>query len=374
MLDSLFSRRRKDQDSSRDFRLSRSRVAGVPGPGPRPMSTPRSPSAEGLHLALLSSRSLLVAIKDLDGRYVEVNEAYARVLGLEAQAICGRLDRDLLTADVAGELAKRERMAMRGVNLTPELEAFDREAAAYLVERLPIRDASGKLSGVCLVAMPAPTPAEWESVTELPARLAEAEPSVADAPAAESLPQALSRPAEAISEGIENPVAAPATLWIAMASAAARGTLSDELSGEGFAVATAATASEILLRLTLCSAQCPPPAAILIDELLVRDVKKRQALLSAIEALQGGLGGVFPLVGPGSDGEPWQSPSCSTQPPLLKGSRASLLRDVLLEVRSGGNPEAPLGTSLAGGARLTEPEASSELAGDAALYQVSAVA
>jgi PAS domain-containing protein len=167
MLEIFFPRRRKDQAASRNFRVSRqgAPVADASGPGKRSTT---SPSVEGLHLALLASRSLLVAIKDLDGRYIEVNEAYARVLGSEVSTVCGRLDRDLLTPDVAGELAKRERMAMRGVKIRPELEAFDRESPAYLVERLPLRDARGKLSGVCLVAMPAPTEAERESVTEIP--------------------------------------------------------------------------------------------------------------------------------------------------------------------------------------------------------------
>lgn len=384
MLDSLFSRRRKEMEPSREFRVSGPRVvAEGRGPGLRPTQRPTrreeqsaaAPTVEGLHLALLASRSLLVAIKDLDGRYIEVNEAYARVLGLEVQAVCGRLDRDLLPADVAGELAKRERMAMRGVNLRPELEAFDRESPAYLVERLPIRDARGTLSGVCLVAMPAPTAAQRESVTEFPAVVDSAPPVAGAAAAPESLPESMAPsqplpfPTEAAPERMEIPLAASGIVLIAMASAAERETLADALTGEGFAVATAATASEILLRLTLCDPECPPPAAILIDELLVRDAQKRQALLGAVEALQGGLEGVFPVVGPGSDGEPWGSSSAKTQPPLLKGSGASLLRDLLLETRSTVEFKAPAAAAVASEVWLAEPPASSELDWDAALYR-----
>ena len=52
-------------------------------------------------------------------------------------------DRDLLAPDVAGEMAQRERLAMRGVALKPGLESFADDAPVYLVERLPVLDGRG---------------------------------------------------------------------------------------------------------------------------------------------------------------------------------------------------------------------------------------
>lgn len=141
-----------------------------------PSSEPRTPSSRGAQQArsaqrrkesadpaaylqaMLASRNLLIAVKDLDGRYLEVNEAYACALGLDPQAVRGRLDRDLLTPDVAGEMAQRERLAMRGVALKPGLEAFAPDSPVYLVERLPILDSRGGLVAVCLVALVSPAP------------------------------------------------------------------------------------------------------------------------------------------------------------------------------------------------------------------------
>lgn len=107
----------------------------------------------GILPALRRSRHLLVAVKDRDGRYVEANEPYARALGLSVTAIRGRHDRDLLPPRIAGEVAQRERLAMRGVALKAELEALGDGEPTFLVERLPVLDLEGEVRGICLVAM-----------------------------------------------------------------------------------------------------------------------------------------------------------------------------------------------------------------------------
>lgn len=154
-MESLWARRGKSGESARNGRLSRARgtIAGRPG-----LARREAPDAASCLKALLASRTLLVAIKDLDGRYLEVNEAYARALGLEPQAVRGRLDRDLLSPEVAGEMAQLERLAMRGVALKPGIESFAPEAPAYMVERMPILDDRGDLAAICLLAIESPAP------------------------------------------------------------------------------------------------------------------------------------------------------------------------------------------------------------------------
>ncbi len=164
MLDSLWTRRGKASEA----------VPGGSPPAPpgrhggprRRRARKELPEAAELLQALLASRNLLIAIKDRDGRYLEVNDAYARALGLDAQAVRGRLDRDLLAPDVAGEMAQRERLAMRGVALKPGLESFADDAPVYLVERLPILDGRGELAAVCLVGMESPPAVEMGEVVE----------------------------------------------------------------------------------------------------------------------------------------------------------------------------------------------------------------
>jgi hypothetical protein len=168
MLDSLWTRRGKASEASRGGRLQRPPSPSVARVGQGRKGMPEA--AECLQ-ALLASRNLLIAFKDRDGRYLEVNDAYARALGLDAQAVRGRLDRDLLAPDVAGEMAQRERLAMRGVALKPGLESFADDAPVFLVERLPILDGRGELAAICLVGMESPPAVEMGDVVEGRARV-----------------------------------------------------------------------------------------------------------------------------------------------------------------------------------------------------------
>jgi hypothetical protein len=173
MMESLWARRSKTPESSSENRQRRSGGAQKERAG---QSLKASADPTACVQAMLASRNLLVAIKDLDGRYLEVNEAYAGALGLDPLAVRGRLDRDLLAPDVAGEMAQRERLAMRGVALKPGLEAFAADAPVYLVERLPILDSRGALVAVCLVAMASPVEVGEAGVVEkMPAMEAEAQ-------------------------------------------------------------------------------------------------------------------------------------------------------------------------------------------------------
>ena len=167
MMDTFWPRRGREAQSSRAIRIQRS--AGPTATRPS-LARPGPPETPDYLQVLLASRYLMVAVKDLDGRYVEVNKAYARAMGLEVDAVRGRLDRDLIPPDVSGDLAQRERMAMRGVAIEPELESFSREAPSLLVERLPIRDADGELRALCLIAMKSPISAAPQAVVgEAPA-------------------------------------------------------------------------------------------------------------------------------------------------------------------------------------------------------------
>jgi len=178
LMESLRTRMARPAVSSREARPQRSRATINSQPGDS-----RGERAAALDLlpALRGSRFLLLAVKDRDGRYLETNAAYAGALGLSPEAIRGRLDRDLLAPDIAGEMAQRERLALRGVTLKPELEWFGGETPAYLVERLPILDDRGQVLAICVIAMEPPAVRSAEIVT-VPA-VASVEPELAPEPA-----------------------------------------------------------------------------------------------------------------------------------------------------------------------------------------------
>ncbi len=65
--------------------------------------------SESLLRSVIESTALAVAVKDLDGRYRMINEAGAAILGWGADEIIGKLDLDLVDADLAQRVRDRDR-------------------------------------------------------------------------------------------------------------------------------------------------------------------------------------------------------------------------------------------------------------------------
>jgi diguanylate cyclase (GGDEF)-like protein/PAS domain S-box-containing protein len=65
--------------------------------------------SESLLRSVIESTALAVAVKDLDGRYRMINEAGAAILGWSADEVIGKLDLDLVDADLAQRIRDRDR-------------------------------------------------------------------------------------------------------------------------------------------------------------------------------------------------------------------------------------------------------------------------
>ena len=80
--------------------------------------------SESLLRSVIESTALAVAVKDLDGRYRLINEAGAAILGWGADEIIGKLDLDLVDADLAKRIRDRDReILMSGGVLLSEDQA-----------------------------------------------------------------------------------------------------------------------------------------------------------------------------------------------------------------------------------------------------------
>jgi diguanylate cyclase (GGDEF)-like protein/PAS domain S-box-containing protein len=80
--------------------------------------------SESLLRSVIESTALAVAVKDLDGRYRMINEAGAAILGWGADEIIGKLDLDLVDADLAQRIRDRDRdILMAGGVLLSEDDA-----------------------------------------------------------------------------------------------------------------------------------------------------------------------------------------------------------------------------------------------------------
>ena len=102
--------------------------------------------------AIAQSTSDSLTIKDLDGRYVLVNPAHARVLGLAPDAVVGKSDEDFFPPDVAQSLRESDRLAQSsgGGVFSEEVLLVDGEARTFSSAKAPYRIAGELLGNISI--------------------------------------------------------------------------------------------------------------------------------------------------------------------------------------------------------------------------------
>jgi PAS domain S-box-containing protein len=100
--------------------------------------------------AVVEGTSGSVFVKDLDGRYVMINSACARLFGLTVEEVLGRGDHDLFSPDVAGEIVEHDRQALAsGTEQTIEETSTTRGVTrTSLTTRGVYRDAQDQVIGL----------------------------------------------------------------------------------------------------------------------------------------------------------------------------------------------------------------------------------
>ena len=91
-----------------------------------------------------------IFVKDLDGRYLMINPAGARLLGQSVEEILGKDDRELLSSESASEIMARDRAIMVEGN-TATIEEVATSAGVsrtYLSTKGPYRDEEGAIIGL----------------------------------------------------------------------------------------------------------------------------------------------------------------------------------------------------------------------------------
>ena len=88
----------------------------------------------------LSHANAAIAIKDLDGRYLFVNDAFARYAGTPCDQVVGMVDGDLLPAERARRAGTVERDVLASGRGATDSECFldDGETIAFEVARFPV--------------------------------------------------------------------------------------------------------------------------------------------------------------------------------------------------------------------------------------------
>jgi len=104
--------------------------------------------------ALFRATTDFVFMKDMDGCYVTINEAGARLLGLNPDEIVGKNDYALFPREIADRLVEQDRQVMKvGAPVSYEEQVAFSKAVLHLhTVKSPWRDASGALLGTVGVA------------------------------------------------------------------------------------------------------------------------------------------------------------------------------------------------------------------------------
>ena len=104
-----------------------------------------------LHVLLLDSMPDIVFAKNIDGRYIAGNAAWARLLGQPARTLIGQLDSDLFTEDLASDF-RRNDLAMLDSGQPQRNEEWvtypDGRQALLETTKAPLRDAAGNVMGL----------------------------------------------------------------------------------------------------------------------------------------------------------------------------------------------------------------------------------
>jgi PAS domain S-box-containing protein len=105
-------------------------------------------------LQVVASTSAIVAIKDLDGRYRYVNDAFVALLGGAREDYLGRTDVEIFNPAMAEVLRWNDRQVLaelREISFQEELE-IDGQLRTFTTRKYPLRDREGATWGICLTA------------------------------------------------------------------------------------------------------------------------------------------------------------------------------------------------------------------------------
>ena len=127
-------------------------------------------------LSVLNHGRALMAIKDVSGRYEFVNPHYASFLGVEASALLGHTDEQVLPAATARALRLRDFELLRDNEPVECEERFEikGQTRCWWATRFGLHDAQGTLESICLQAVDLTSSREADEALRIAAQVFEA--------------------------------------------------------------------------------------------------------------------------------------------------------------------------------------------------------
>src|SRR5262245_43855476 len=110
---------------------------------------------EARRQSFMSQRLSLMFIKDLQGRYLHVNDRFARAFGLDPKDINSRTDAELFSAQVAAQFRANDAKALAasdGLEFEEVARYGDGVWHTSIVQKFPLLDSNGKVTALGGVA------------------------------------------------------------------------------------------------------------------------------------------------------------------------------------------------------------------------------
>lgn len=117
-------------------------------------SAMRLGEAKGLLQGVIDGTSDVVFVKDLEGRYLLMNEAGRNYLGRPDDEIIGHTDQQLYEPELASSIreADQEVIATGQTKIHETVDMVDGRERTYLTTKGPVRDGSGRIAGLFGIA------------------------------------------------------------------------------------------------------------------------------------------------------------------------------------------------------------------------------
>jgi PAS domain S-box-containing protein len=114
----------------------------------------RIQASENLLRGIMDSSAAMIFVKDLQGRYVSLNASFEKCFDIARGSFIGRSDADLLPAETVQALRENDRQVIeRGDAMQFEEKILHKDGEhTYVSSKVPLRDATGKVWGICGVA------------------------------------------------------------------------------------------------------------------------------------------------------------------------------------------------------------------------------
>ena len=122
--------------------------------------------------AVMNHSPIMVAIKDLTGRYTYANPPFRSFMGAQEHELIGSTDEHLLPANLAQELRAQELLALRQRNALDSVEQIplpDSGMRRLQMIRFPIFDERGRIQSLCIQALDVTARSEAEAQLKLAA-------------------------------------------------------------------------------------------------------------------------------------------------------------------------------------------------------------